>query len=148
MDHLRSIVSWIMTSALTLGTAAGVVVMDRGPQAPTTFVTSETTVAQRTVVHRSIHRSAAVTHRVVKPTVTVKKTVHLKVAKTQATITTTEVPTTTVVPTTTTTVAATTTTTAPAVVVTVPTTIPRHHDGGDDGGGSGGGGTTSTTIDN
>jgi len=147
VDHVRSIVSWIMTSVLTLGTAAGVVLADRGPQAPTSYVASETTVPQSAVVHRSVHHRAAVTHQFVAPTVTTKRTVHNKVARTQATTTTTFAPTTTTAPSTTTTVAPTTTTTVAPVIVTVPTTVPRRDDGGGDGGG-GGGGTTPTTIDN
>ncbi len=150
MDHVRSIVSWIMTSVLTLGVAAGVVLVDRRPQAPTTFVASETTVPHSTVVHRAAHRRAAVSHQSAALTVKLKRTVHAKFTGTQVT-TTTVAPTTTVPPTTTT-VAPTTTTVLPVINVTT-TTV---HHGGDDGGGGGGGGaggggvggSTSTTIDN
>ena len=146
MDHVRSIVSWIMTSVLTLGVAAGVVLVDRKPQAPTTFVASETTVPHSTVVHRAAHRRAAVSHQSAAPTVKVKRTVHAKVTGTQVT-TTTVAPTTTVPPTTTTVAPTTTTTVLPVINVTT-TTV--HHGGDDDGGGGGGGvgGSTSTTIDN
>ena len=143
MDHVRSIVSWIMTSVLTLGVAAGVVLVDRRPQAQTTFVASETTVPHSTVVHRAAQRRAAVSHQRAVPTVKVKRTVHAKFTGTQ--VTTTTVAPTTTVPTTTTTVAPTTTTTVLPVINVTTTTV---HHGGDDGGGGGGGGSTSTTIDN
>jgi len=143
VDHVRSVVSWIMTSVLTLGVAAGVVLVDRRPQAPTTFVASETTVPHYTVVHRAAHRRVVVSHQIAPPTVKVKMTVHAKFTRTQVT-TTTVAPTTTVPPTTTTVAPTTTTTVLPVINVTT-TTV---HHGGDDGGGGGGGGSTSTTIDN
>jgi hypothetical protein len=143
VDHVRSIVSWIITSALTLGVASGVVLVDRKPPAPTSYVASETTVPHHAVTPRTVHRRAALTPRFTASTLNVKRIVRKKVTRTQAT-TTTVAPTTTLPPTTTT-VAPTTTTTVLTVVNVTTTTV--HHGGSDDGGG-GGGGTTSTTIDN
>jgi hypothetical protein len=138
VDLVRSIVSWVMTSVLTLGVAAGVVLVDQRPQAPTTFVASETTVPHSTVVHRAAHRRAAVSHQSAALTVKVKRTDHAKFTGTQVT-TTTVAPTTTVPPTSTTVAPTTTTTVLPVINVTSTT---DHHGGG------GGGGSTSTTLDN
>ena len=149
MEHVRSILSWILTSVVTLGVAAGVVLVDRGPQVPTSFVASETTVPHSAAVRGTVHHRAAVAHQSAAPIVKVTKKVHVKVSRVAPTTTTVAPTTTTTVPpTTTTTVPPTTTTTVLTVINVTTTTV--HHGGGDDGGGGGGGGggTTSTTIDN
>lgn len=143
MYRMRAIASWIITSVLAFGSAAGVVILDRGPQTPPVSVASETTVPPTTIAHHAgaAHGTAtrfvplATTPQVPVGRVTTKVRTGTDDNNTTSIESTTSTgPTTTVPP-------STSTTAAPPITVAPVTTTTVRTRGGDGGG-------TSTTIDN